>query len=412
MIVKNESSIIVSTLDHLQRHFDIDFWAICDTGSTDKTVALVQDYLVKHQLKGQVLKHVWQDFSHNRNLALQACRGQADYILFWDADDRIEGNFQLPHLEHDAYALKLKEQSGVIHYRYLLVKDDLPCIWRSKLHEFIAFSPYSKMAVVSGDYQIKVGHFGARSQNKNKYAEDAEKLGIFYLQEDDIFLKARYAYYCGLSYLNTGQYKKAKLWFEKRLAYTQQYPNIVFNSDESYESLLKLAYIAIHLKRFLDAETYLKVATQDFLERFEAFYELSRLYLQHKHFQLAYDCAKIAQNVAKNLSEHMTYYQDFPIVYGIDLQLLTTSLSLGELELAYQHVLPLLEKEPFSNQFYGMLLTAISELKVQCISERNTQKKQLIFNFLNLPQYKNSQIIKMRKKILKQLEVITASLIA
>lgn len=406
MIVKNESPIIISTLDHLQHHFDIDFWVICDTGSTDHTVVLVQNYLIKNQLNGQVLEHVWQDFAHNRNLALDACRGTADYILFWDADDRIEGQLHLPHLDLDAYALKLKEENGVIHYRYLLVRNDLACIWRSKLHEFIAFSLDTKTAIIMSDYYVKVGHFGARSQNKNKYHDDVKNLSLFYAQEQDVFLKARYAYYCALSYLSISQYHLAKQWLERRLSYSQDYPHIVFNTDETYESYLKLGYIALQFQKFLNAESYWKEAIKLFPERFEAYYELSKLYLKQGLYALAYEYAQQAQSVVQQHFEHMTYYQDFALVYGIDLQLVHSSLSLGQSELAYRHLLPLIEKKPLSNQFYGMLLTVISALKQECMAEKNIQNQNNIFTFLKLPQFKNSQIVKLRQRILKQFQVM------
>ncbi|MBF7687841.1 glycosyltransferase [Acinetobacter rathckeae] len=410
MIVKNEAPIIIHTLEHLQSHFNIDTWVICDTGSTDQTVALVQDYLLKHQLKGQVLTHVWQDFAHNRNLALEACRDQADYILFWDADDRIEGQLCLPSLDLDAYALKLKEENGLIHYRYLLVQNDLACMWHSKLHEFIAFAPDTKTAMIMGDYHVRVGHFGARSQNKNKYHDDVKHLSLFYAQEQDVFLKARYAYYSGLSCLNIVQYLQAKQWFERRLSYTQEYPNIVFNIDEEYESYLKLGQIAGHFKQYEDAVSYWKIAIQRFTTRFDAPYELSKLYLQQGQYQLAYDYAQQAKVIVQQHSTSMAYYQGFTMSYGIDLQLLNASLALQKPILAYQHILPLLEKKPLSNQFYCDLITVISQLKIQCVAEQDKNKQQLILSFLTLPQFKNNHILKARQKLLQQFKAVMPKL--
>lgn len=44
MIVKNESHIIASTLKNILEHIKIDYWVISDTGSTDDTVDIIQDF--------------------------------------------------------------------------------------------------------------------------------------------------------------------------------------------------------------------------------------------------------------------------------------------------------------------------------------------------------------------------------
>lgn len=406
MIVKDEAKIIVETLDHLRIYFDISVWIICDTGSSDQTVKLVNDYLATHGLIGKVFEHEWKDFAHNRNLALECSRNRAEYILFWDADDRVDGELILPCLDKEAYAFKLKEDNGVIHYRYLLVRNDLNCIWRSRLHEFIDFSSACETSMVGGDYHVKVGHFGARSQNKNKYYIDAKNLTLFYAEESNLFLKARYAYYCAVSYFNVAQYKQAKIWFELRLQYSQEEMGLVLNRDEEYNCYLNLGHIALHFKDESTAVSILSIAIQQFPQRFDAFYALSRLYLDRKNDQMAYDYALHAK---KNIREHlniMVPHHTFSLDYGIDLTLLYSSLRLGKHDIAYHFLLSLLTKKPLSNQFYLSLLTVISELYEQCLAEKETVNKKLLLHFLQLPQFKNSQIIKMREKVLRQLKSI------
>ena len=44
MIVKDESQIIVKTLTNLCVKINFDYWVICDTGSSDNTKELIQEF--------------------------------------------------------------------------------------------------------------------------------------------------------------------------------------------------------------------------------------------------------------------------------------------------------------------------------------------------------------------------------
>ncbi|MCF9034795.1 glycosyltransferase [Acinetobacter nectaris] len=84
---------------------------------------MIKSYLDRYHLRGEVLKHIWKDFAHNRNLALDACKGKSDYILVFDADDRFYGDFILPDpLSYDIYHLTFKsaERDFFINVSYFI----------------------------------------------------------------------------------------------------------------------------------------------------------------------------------------------------------------------------------------------------------------------------------------------------
>ena len=67
MIVKNESKIIKRLLDSVVD--TIDTYCICDTGSNDNTVEIIQTYFKQKQIPGVVIHEPFRDFGYNRTYA-------------------------------------------------------------------------------------------------------------------------------------------------------------------------------------------------------------------------------------------------------------------------------------------------------------------------------------------------------
>lgn len=89
MIVKDEEDVIerslTSSLPFIQT------WVIVDTGSTDRTMEMIQSFFDKHSVTGHLFSRQWVDFGHNRTEALELCRDKMDWAMMLDADDTIEG---------------------------------------------------------------------------------------------------------------------------------------------------------------------------------------------------------------------------------------------------------------------------------------------------------------------------------
>jgi glycosyltransferase involved in cell wall biosynthesis len=83
IIVKNEESCIRQSLDSVK---DFDEIVIIDTGSTDQTVSICQEYTDKVYYGPE---YQWQDnFAYHRNQSLSKCTGDWVYII--DADEQVE----------------------------------------------------------------------------------------------------------------------------------------------------------------------------------------------------------------------------------------------------------------------------------------------------------------------------------
>jgi glycosyltransferase involved in cell wall biosynthesis len=86
MIVRDEADRIETALRSCREL--IDYWVICDTGSTDDTRSLILHEL--EGIPGELHEDMWIDFGDNRNRLMARARGRSEYLLLLDADETVE----------------------------------------------------------------------------------------------------------------------------------------------------------------------------------------------------------------------------------------------------------------------------------------------------------------------------------
>ena len=268
MIVKNESHIIEDTLSKLTRSIKLDYFIICDTGSTDNTVELIKSFFKEKGIPGECFNHQWKNFGHNRSLALQEaynCSFKPDYLFIFDADDYIEGNIKLENLTHDAYMLKFGNSESA-YERMCLVKNNIKWKYVGVLHEYITSDLAFTQGKIEGDYHVVSGRTSSRNNDPEKYLKDAKILEDGY--HESIVLKDnlhnRYAYYCANSYLDAGIKDKAIEWYKTTL-------NCAGWFDERYNSCLKLYELT-------ENKDYLLQTYKHNNERIEGMFKLVQYY--------------------------------------------------------------------------------------------------------------------------------------
>ena len=218
MIVKNEAHVITDTFDNLRQYFLFDYWVISDTGSTDNTKEVINNYFKNANIPGELVEHEWKNFGYNRTKALESAYNKTDLLLIFDADDRMFGDFKLPNdLNADMYMLIFGK---VFKYnRPLLINNRKRFRFKGVLHEFL--SPDDKIVEgkIEGDYYIESGRTGNRSKDPEKYFKDAKILEKGFEEENDNGLKDRYAFYCAQSYKDYGPktYDESIKWYLKVL---------------------------------------------------------------------------------------------------------------------------------------------------------------------------------------------------
>lgn len=279
MIVKNESHIIEETLKLLIEKIKIDYYVICDTGSNDNTVELIETFFNKWNIQGKIHFHTWKDFGHNRSLALTCAKDICDYLLIFDSDDYIVGDINLNKLTHDGYLLKFGNNTA-FYQRKILVKSCFPWKFNGVLHECIGCDVPTNEVVLEGNYYIVSGKTSSRNKNPTKYLDDAkilEKAFVNSLETND-GLFSRYSYYCANSYFDAGKKDQAIKWYKKTLTLNGWF-------EEKYNSCL-----ALH--QLIDDESRFYFLVKSFTynpTRIEGIYELVKYYTCEQQYNIAWN---------------------------------------------------------------------------------------------------------------------------
>ena len=287
MIVKNESHIIENTLEKLCKKISFDYWVICDTGSTDNTVQIITDFFKNKGIQGEMFHDEWQNFAHNRTLALERAYKKTDLLLVFDADDEIVGNIILPsEVLFDEYHLKFGFSSGVSYTRVLLINNHKRFQFLSVIHEFINCKEGpTTSTTINSDYYVISGRSGSRNLDPDKYLKDALILGKAYHEAlaDNDQLFHRYAFYCANSYKDCGQYENAITWYKITLSHEKQWP------QEKYVSCLYIFDCLNALNRKEEGFFYLVKSFQYDNERVECLYPLLVHYCCENMPRIAYN---------------------------------------------------------------------------------------------------------------------------
>src|ERR1700757_5345723 len=132
MIVRNEGAVIRRCLASVLAI--IDYWVICDTGSTDGTPLLIVETLAS--VPGELHYHAWVNFGVNRTQAIKIAEKKADYVLLVDADMilNVHRGFKA-QLSASAYMMR---NTGALDYWETRLVDS-KCGWQyiGPTHEYI-----------------------------------------------------------------------------------------------------------------------------------------------------------------------------------------------------------------------------------------------------------------------------------
>ncbi len=303
MIVKNESHVIEATLENIIQNIPLTYYVISDTGSTDNTVELIENFFNKHNIKGEIYNDEWKDFGYNRTLALKHAFNKTDFVFIFDADDRFNGTFKMPStssLVKDTYYLRFG--GGCLYKRLLLISNRIEWKYVGVLHEYLATivpNLHYTTDFIEGNYYIESGKTGDRSKDPDKYKKDAlilENAHNKAVEEND-HIKIRYSFYCAQSYRDCNEKEKSIEWYKKRVDYGDW-------NQEVYFSLYQIGIQYMALGQYEKAIYYwsLSVGVDD---RYECLYDIIKFFRNNKKPFLAFNYYKMIQKFDINQNDKL-----------------------------------------------------------------------------------------------------------
>lgn len=318
---KNEEHCIQQTLESVYKH--IDYWIVCDTGSTDKTCDIVTSFFKEKNIPGELFVDEWIGFDKNKTLMFERAYQKTDYVLYLDADNFLVGDFKkelIPGAESDKFDFKTKRGNSQFTTSYLY-NNSLQWVYAGVAHNIIVC--LNKNDVVSSNIFVNQDGLyvdtnekrgGSRKLDPNKYLNDALKLkNQFFetLHEDPYGLNNRSVFYTAQSYYDSKMFKEAYQWYN---LYTKLKDTWI---EEEFESQMRLGRCMIQLKYNIDnVINQFEKAIQIFPDRAEPYYALGKFLNVESHNELAYKYLKEAKT--KNVEEVLKKYKLFVdvFVYG------------------------------------------------------------------------------------------------
>jgi len=284
MIIKNESKIIKRCLSAAVSICD--YMTICDTGSTDNTIEIVEKFFEENDVKGTLHHHEWKDFGHNRSLSLLAARESgADYTLCIDADMilDVKDSFDKSLLEDDSY-LVAQRTSSLFYYNTRLMRSSLDWKCIGVTHEYYGCSDAKSKGKLDTLIIEDIGDGGAKA---DKYERDIRLLSQGLIDEPD---NERYMFYLAQSYKDTREYEKAIEYYNKRIekgGWKEEVWYSYYMKGKCYSDMKKWSD---SLSSYLDGYNY-------YPKRSENIYKIAKHYRETSQHMLSYTFIKIGLSI-------------------------------------------------------------------------------------------------------------------
>jgi len=274
MIVKDESHIIEKTLTTLCDKIDFSYWVISDTGSTDNTKDIIRAFFEKRGIPGELFDDEWKDFGHNRSMALAHAYNKSDLLFVFDADDDLVGNFVIPKAIADAYHLHFGSGYSLNYWRICMVNNRKKWRYIGVLHEYIeCVDRPIKHFFIEGEYYVRHGTSGQRSNAIDKYEKDAIVLEKAFKELDETdLLRNRYAFYCANSHKDAGNIDRAIVWYKIAIGLKKGW------DQEKYRSCVMLFEMFSKKNKMEEAVFYALQSYKFDKHRVEGIYKLIRYY--------------------------------------------------------------------------------------------------------------------------------------
>ena len=349
-VCKNEESCIQRLLESVYRF--IDYWVIVDTGSTDRTCEIIEEFFKEKGIPGDLYHEEWISFGHNKTNMMAYAKDKSDYLIHVDADDYLVGDLNPYDFREEYHAFFLNTRRGGSNYKAWVVFDNR-VTWRflGVAHTIVRCveAPNFQTQDLSDKpyYTVSVLDGGARSFDPDKYYKDAQKLQKQFfdtLLDDPDGLNTRSVFYTAQSYFDCGRTEEALKWY-------RLYTKMVNGWEEEYfESHMRVARCMMilewDLNKIIDQ---MSIAINMFPDRAEPLYHLGKHCNGLRESELAYKYLREAKE--KSLEKVQKKYALFveSYLYGnfINDELSVACYWTGRYYEGYGYLIDILDDEKF-----------------------------------------------------------------
>lgn len=288
LMVKNESRILLRCLNSVK---DIaDAYVISDTGSSDNTCELAQEFLKTNE--GCLVTSEWKNFGHNRTLSFQAAQKYVRDVLQWKLAETygilLDGDMVFKPKSFDKHALTeigytiVQMAGNLVYPNCRLVRMDYNWVCKGVTHEYWDGPTTALSADVC--YIDDRNDGGCKS---DKLERDARLLEEGLEKEPD---NVRYMFYLAQTYHGLRRWKDSILMYKRRI-------NAGGWAEEVWYSHYMIGQCYLELRDPIRFEAWMLRAYKYRPSRSESLYKLTKYFREVSHHHKAYHYAQLGKAI-------------------------------------------------------------------------------------------------------------------
>lgn len=314
LMVRNEEKILQRCLEAVEGV--VDAFCIHDTGSTDKTCEIAEEFLKTR--KGCLTRSEWKNFGHNRTLSFQAAQ---QYVKDWDLKttygllldaDMVFMSGRLTETPLTEMGYTVVQCGGNLEYpNCRLARMDYAWTCRGVTHEY--WDGPTQALPKSVCYIDDKNDGGCKS---DKFERDARLLEQGLRDEPD---NVRYMFYLAQTYHSLGRYKDAIAMYKKRIGSGGWAEEVWYSHYMIGQSHKALGNIPKFEEWMLRAHNYRPTRAESIYKLAQHFREAGQHYKAYHYVKLGKTLRRSDDSlfIEKDVYEHLFDYENTILQYYV-----------------------------------------------------------------------------------------------